>query len=358
MMDYEHILKLPVYDLAQKEKEKIFVDYLKDLTGYHMENCEMYGRFIRKEGWTASGTERIDEIPFVPVRVFKDLELRSVPCGQVFKVMTSSGTTGQKTSKIFLDRKTAANQQKTLVNIVSQYIGSKRLPVLIIDSENVIKDRRMFSARGAGILGFSIVGSHRLFALDDRMNLKLDEINGFLEKFQDRPILVFGFTYMIWEFFYKELVRRNIRLKMPQGIMIHGGGWKKLQKEAVEPLVFHKCIEEVSGISSVHDYYGMVEQTGCIYMECEQGYLHTSVYSDIIIRNGEDFSVCKMGEEGIVQVLSLLPESYPGHSILTEDRGVMIGEDTCPCGRRGRYFKITGRIKNAEIRGCSDTFTL
>jgi hypothetical protein len=54
--------------------------------------------------------------------------------------------------------------------------------------------------------------------------------------------------------------------------------------------------------------------------------------------------------------LSILPNSYPGHSLLTEDEGVLIGEDDCMCGRLGKYFKIVGRLKNAEIRGCSDTY--
>jgi hypothetical protein len=52
----------------------------------------------------------------------------------------------------------------------------------------------------------------------------------------------------------------------------------------------------------------------------------------------------------------MLPESYPGHVLLTEDKGVILGEDDCPCGRKGKYFKIIGRLKNAEIRGCSDTY--
>lgn len=69
-----------------------------------------------------------------------------------------------------------------------------------------------------------------------------------------------------------------------------------------------------------------------------------------------DFSVCGFGEAGIVQVVSMLPESYPGHSLLTEDEGVILGEDDCPCGRRGKYFKILGRLPQAEIRGCSDTY--
>ena len=91
-------------------------------------------------------------------------------------------------------------------------------------------------------------------------------------------------------------------------------------------------------------------------MECEYGHLHASIFSDVITRKKEDFSVCNLGEEGIVQVVSAIPESYPGHSILTEDQGIILGEDDCPCGRLGKYFKITGRVKNAEVRGCSDTY--
>jgi hypothetical protein len=100
----------------------------------------------------------------------------------------------------------------------------------------------------------------------------------------------------------------------------------------------------------------MVEQTGCIYMECECGHLHASIFSDVVVRNPLNFSVNKIGERGIVQVLSTIPTSYPGHSLLTEDEGVILGEDDCPCGRKGKYFKIFGRLKNAEIRGCSDTY--
>lgn len=66
--------------------------------------------------------------------------------------------------------------------------------------------------------------------------------------------------------------------------------------------------------------------------------------------------VADIREKGIVQVLSILPHSYPGHSLLTEDEGIVLGDDGCLCGRLGKYFKISGRLKNAEIRGCSDTY--
>ena len=71
---------------------------------------------------------------------------------------------------------------------------------------------------------------------------------------------------------------------MSNGILIHGGGWKKLKNEAVEPETFKSELQRVCGLSEIHDYYGMVEQTGCIYMECECGHLHASIFSDVITR--------------------------------------------------------------------------
>ena len=60
-----------------------------------------------------------------------------------------------------------------------------------------------------------------------------------------------------------------------------------------------------------------------------------------------------VGETGLIQVSSVLPRSYPGHVLLTEDEGRILGEDDCPCGRKGKYFEILGRVKRAEVRGAA-----
>ena len=214
----------------------------------------------------------------------------------------------------------------------------------------------MFSARGAGILGFSIFAKDRFFALDENMQLDIEGMKAFLQKHEGEDLFLFGFTFIIWQHFYRELIRTGYHPDLSKGILIHGGGWKKLIAETVSQEQFKRELHTVCGITKIHNYYGMVEQTGTIYMECEYGHLHTPVFSDVIVRNAEDFSVAGIGDEGLIQVVSILPKSYPGHSLLTEDQGVILGEDNCPCGRMGKYFKIHGRIKNAEIRGCSDTY--
>ena len=355
-MEYADFLReYKPFSMPQSQKEKIFSEVLDRLTAYHMKNCESYRRILEAFDYMP-GSKSCAEIPFLPVRLFKEMELRSCKEEDVFKTMTSSGTSGQVVSKIYLDRDTAANQQKTLARIMSEYTGGHRLPMIIIDSPSVLKNREMFSARGAGILGFSIFGRKKIYALNDDMELELEKITDFLEAHRDERILLFGFTFMIWQHFYKALQECGVKFDLSKGILIHGGGWKKLQQEAVSPREFNRALQDVCGIRQVYNYYGMVEQTGCICMECEEGHLHVSSYSDIIIRRGRDFSVADIGEKGIIQVISLLPKSYPGHSLLTEDEGVLLGIDDCPCGRNGKYFQIMGRLKNAEIRGCSDTY--
>lgn len=358
-MTFEEIMGLGPYAIEQEEKNRLLTARLLELTRLHMQRCPAYGRILRAIGCDPAGFRDIGDIPFLPVHLFKEMELKSVSDDCIVKTVTSSGTSGQDVSRIFLDRRTASNQQKALVKIVSDYAGTGRMPMIIIDCPSVVKNRSMFSARGAGILGFSIFAAKKVYALGDDMVLDVDALQEFIEIHKKQKILLFGFTFMVWQHFYKELLRLKgcgISFDLSNAILIHGGGWKKLSDEAVSREVFHDRLKDVCGLDSIHDYYGMAEQTGCIYMQCEYGHLHASIFSDVIIRRPIDFSVAGQGEKGIIQVVSAIPESYPGHSLLTEDEGEVIGTDDCPCGRKGRYIKIYGRLKNAEVRGCSDTY--
>lgn len=355
-LDYESLLAMKPYSLKKEEKRALYGRWLTELTDYHRVNCGLYDKLLTGLGIPRFSKMEEEDILMLPVGFFKDYELKSIKGEGVFKTITSSGTSTQKTSKIYLDADNARYQQMALVNIGNDFWGEERLPLLVIDSPEVLKNRQMFSARGAGILGFSIFASRIHYALDRDMKLDKAALEEFTRRYRGKKVLVFGFTYMIWEYFYKALAGKNIELHMPEAVLLHGGGWKKLQDQAVSTDEFKEGLRRVSGIEEVYNYYGMAEQTGCIYMECPCGHLHASLYSDIIIRRPADFGVCGAGEKGIVQVLSPLAHSYPGHSILTEDEGVLLGEDDCPCGRLGKYFKIIGRIQNAEVRGCSDTY--
>ena len=352
----EDFYELDPYELNSAEKNKMLTGELLTLTEYHREHCKKYADFLNAVGFDKSKVKNVSDIPFFPVRMFKEFDLKSIDDSEIFKTMTSSGTTGQKVSKIYLDKETALSQQKVMIRILSSYWGKKRLPMLVIDTPTVVKNREMFTARGAAIIGLNIVSRDTVYVLNDDMSLNYEKLESFLEKYNGQRFIIFGFTFLVWEHFYSELLKCEKRYDLSQAFLMTGGGWKKLETSAVSRERFKEEFSKLCKVEHFLDHYGMVEQTGCIYAECECGHLHASIYSDVITRRYEDFSPCEVGEKGIIQVVSVLPHSYPGHALLTEDEGVILGEDDCPCGRKGKYIKIFGRLKSAELRGCSDTY--
>lgn len=352
-MNLEIFFETTPYSWDKQQKDSILLECLSNLTRFHYENCKEYRSLLNALKFNHT-PKSLNEIPFLPVGLFKELELMSITKEDIFKILTSSGTSGQQTSKIFLSQEVAAYQRKTLVKVVSNFIGKERVSMVILDTASVLKDRAKFSARGAGVLGFSIFAKDTMYAFDDSMQLNLESLQAFLAKHKGERILFFGFTFIVWEHFYKALKNHSITLNV-NAILIHGGGWKKLIDRAVSKEDFKADLGDV-GINEVYDYYGMAEQVGSIYMECEKGYLHSSHFSKVIVRNPYDFAPCKIGEKGVVQVMSVIAKSYPGHSLLTQDLGVICGVDDCACGRKGEYFKVLGRLQSAEIRGCSDTY--
>jgi len=346
----------PVYGLDREKKSDALADALSQLTWWHARGCSPYARILRAHSYQDGQRFALEQVPFLPVRLFKEYELSSVPAEDVFKVLTSSGTTSQRVSRIVLDRDTSMAQTKALVLILQQFLGKARLPMLIIDHPGVIKNRKSFSARGAGILGLSNFGRDHTYALrDEDMTPDIDVIRAFLERHRGQRVFLFGFTFMVWKYFYQALKDISDPPKFEDAILIHSGGWKKLLEEAVDNDTFKRALGTTLNIRAVHNFYGMVEQVGSVFMECERGRLHAPAFADVLIRDARDWSVLPKGKQGLIQVLSALPTSYPGHSLLTEDVGEWIGIDDCPCGRLGRTFRVHGRIAKAELRGCSDT---
>jgi hypothetical protein len=351
-MTFDDLLAQPQFSLSQAEKEASLTPVLNELTAHHRTRCPEYARLLDViyPGRDKAGC--IAEVPYVPVGLFKTHRLQSVPNQEVFKTMTSSGTTGQQVSQIVIDRETARRQTTALSRIMMYVLGPDRLPMVLIESGSLIKDRLRFNARAAGVLGMANFGRLHFYALDDEMKLDLSGLRAFLQKFGDKPFLMFGFTFMVWQYLLQQIEGKGLDLS--NGILIHSGGWKKLQEIAVGNSEFRQRMAQACGLKRIYNFYGMVEQVGSVYLEGEDGYLYPPNFADVIIRDPLTFAEQPTGKPGLIQVVSAVPLSYPGHSILTEDLGVIEGIDNSTCARRGKYFSVIGRVPKAELRGCSD----
>ena len=344
-----NLLKSNIFNWNKNQKLNIFSEALGQLNNHHFKNCEMYKRIFANHRKNFK-TKKIENNPFIPVELFKKYHLYSTKENFNNKVITSSGTGGKK-SQIYLDRITSINQSRVLSKILATYFNNNKYSLLVMDKK--ITNSNMISASSAGILGFSLYANKIFFLKNNNNSFNLAGIKRFIAD-KSKNKLVFGFTGQVWEqlHYYKNLFNKyNIKFKNID--LLHGGGWKKMSDKKISQKIFQYTLKKKFGFSNIINYYGLVEQTGSIFFQCKKNnYFHTSVFSDIIVRNQKFQSV--INQKGSVQLISLIPTSYPGHNIITQDIGEILGEDDCSCGIKGKYFKIYGRLKSSEIRGCSD----
>lgn len=347
------ILDSKKFSVTKKKHKNFFRQNINHLNRYHFKNSILYKKILSFQNFNFNKNYDLSEMPFLPVRLFKEFDMLSINKKKIFKTLNSSGTSGQNRSKIYLDKVNSSNQVKALQKIVSKIIGKDRLPMLIIDRNTRHDERYEFNARIAAINGFSIFGKDHTFVLDSNFNFDYKVLDSFLKKYKNKKFLIFGFTSFVFQYLINKFDKKKINSDFSNAILIHGGGWKKLEKLKISNKKFKTKLKNTFNLKNVHNYYGLVEQTGSIFIECNCGYLVTSEFSDILIRD-ENFNILKKNQTGLIQLFSLLPTSYPGHNILTEDIGKIIDDNNCNCSFNGKKFLVEGRVKEAEIRGCSD----
>lgn len=330
----------------------VFWDHLNNLHEYHLANSAEY-RLISQH-FTSPHPDSF--LPFVPVSLFKSYDLKSIPDHLIYRVLLSSGTTGQAPSRIFLDRVNSKHQQIALSSLFTVNTNLSRPNILILDTPATASRQAPFSARKAGILGFSSLCRKSFYGLKDDYTIDYNSVESAINS--SHQLLVFGFTYIAYQYFLNQL---NSFPQLPSDlkvVFLHGGGWKKLLSLSITIPQFNELVTHKTHIQHVVNYYGMVEQTGSLFFECPHGYMHTNHLASLIPRNVDTLSPdLSVGEHlRVAQVLSALPTSYPGHSILTDDLvSIQFPVNSCSCGMRGLTFKIHGRLPKSEQRGCSDT---
>jgi len=346
------IIKSP-YSLSNSNKKKFFQKKIKQLTNFHFKNCYEYKKILKFFNYNIKKKYKIEQLPFLPVQIFKDFQLMSVNEKKVVKVMRSSGTSTSNPAKIFLDKENLENQARALKQIFQFNFGEERLPMLVIENESNIKKKNYFDAKMAAFYGFSKFGKNYEFVINDENNLDYFKLNNFLEKFNKQKFLIVGFTSVVYENLIKRINIKKIKKNFANGILIHGGGWKKIEDQKIPKQKFNFLLKKNLKIKDVFNYYGLVEQTGSIFFECKCGYFISTDFSEIIIRDA-NFKLVNNGQKGFIQLLSTLSTSYPGHNILTQDIGEIVDKSLCSCKLNGKRFLVHGRSKVAEIRGCSD----
>ena len=350
-----------VYSGTDKTEE-LFLQALQEELMFHYEHNEMYRRFCDRKGFDPhEPLKRVEDIPPVAVSVFKDLggSLSSVPKEDIKLRLQSSATSGVP-STIVVDKETSKRQAKAMVKVMQEFIGKERKPFLVMDMDPRGEFKALLGARFAAITGYLNFASKAGYFLKAKAGVSyfdIDAIRDYVAALpQDQPVVVFGFTYILYSNVLKAVRAAGERIALPKGSkIIHIGGWKKLESEKIDKELFNEQLSDCFGLEPVDviDIYGFTEQMGLNYPDCPCGCKHASSYVRVLARDVVTGEVLPAGQEGKMEFVTPIPHSYPGNAVLTDDLGVVYGEP-CPYGRPGTRFKISGRLKKAEIRGCGD----
>ena len=366
MNSFDKLLSTEPHYLNNSDKDVLFKTALADNFEHHYKNCAHYQRLCKKRGWVAPINKdfNLEDFPYLPVEIFKNMNLSSISNENIVRTLQSSATSGQTPSTVVLDNETRKRQMQTLVWFLSHRLGKSRRPFIVmdVDPKSIKSGQDTISARAAAVRGFLIAASSAKYCMsqdeDGEMYLELESLENALEDVQasGKQAVIFGYTYVFYIYAAKQLQKKGVNFNLPNTTILHIGGWKKLQSQATDKDTFNRTMSDVFGVktNNIIDCYGFTEQLGVVYLDGEDGLKRTSEVSEIIVRDPITLLPCKDGDEGLLEFITPLPLSYPGHAILTDDIGRIISRNQGKDGRQGVAFEILGRRKKAEIRGCGD----
>ncbi|MEV6105821.1 acyl-protein synthetase [Streptomyces sp. NPDC051940] len=343
---------MSVFTLPQAERERLLVPELAELTEYHRRASAPYRNLLAALGHSASVVpERMADLPWLPVGLLRERDFSSLAPGRATRSLSTSGTTGAPT-RIALDPASAAGEMRQVVRTLQEVTGPRRLPMLIADSRDVLRSGTALSMRAGLVRALMQLGRDHVFLLDGEGGPDAPAARAFLAEHGGGPFLLCGVTALVWELGHGLAHRHG--LDLTHGIVLHGGGWKRLADRAVDRAEFRDRFRRDTGATRIHDYYGMTEQGGTLFLEGPEGDgLYCPDFADVIVREPVSWQEATPGTPGVIQVVSTVPRSHPGHLLLTEDWGVVHGVDDGYWP--GKRFSVLGRLPRTRARGCSDT---
>ena len=161
MIDFKKIFSNKPFILNEIKKKPLFFKSQKQLSEYHYRNCPEYKNICDNMFKKINKCVSLEELPFIHVKVFKELNLKSIDKKNLSKTLHSSGTSGKAKSKINIDRNTSLLQSKALINIFSSIIKKKVTFFFIEDS--IGENLNSISASIAAIRGFSQMSKETIF---------------------------------------------------------------------------------------------------------------------------------------------------------------------------------------------------
>jgi phenylacetate-coenzyme A ligase PaaK-like adenylate-forming protein len=297
---------------------------------YQAINCKPYQEYIQHLGILPQHIVRIEDIPFIPIELFKSHKIISSSEKEEI-VFTSSGTTGKNTSSHYVAD--IALYEKSFINCFERFYGPPSDYVIIGLLPSYLE-------RGGSSLVYMV---DKLIKLcnNEESGFYLNEYDILAKKLIDldnkgQKTFLIGVSYALLDLIEKH------SFKLKHCTILETGGMKGRRKEMIKTEL-HQNLTTGFGVENIHSEYGMTELLSQAYSQGDERFF-SPPWMKILIRDPYDpFTLLGNNNSGGINIIDLA-NIFSCSFIETKDLGKTFNDGS---------FEILGRFDNSDIRGCN-----
>ena len=310
--------------------EAEFTKHAVALFQYQYQHNSVYRLFTDSLKVNPALVSSIEQIPFLPVELFKSSKIVS---GEFFSEarFTSSGTTGEQTA-VHHVKEIELYEEDFLAGFRHFYGEPEEFVFLALLPSYLERE-----------------GSSLIYMMEKLIEWSDDSRSGFFLhnhrdlyelllslKAENKKVLLLGVTYALLDFV------EAFQIDFSELIVMETGGMKGKRKEMIREEV-HQLLCPAFGVKTIHSEYGMTELLSQGYSS-GNGIFQTPPWMKIVIRDMYDpMRVLEKGQSGGVNIIDF--GNIDSCAFLaTQDLGKIHADGS---------FEISGRIDFSDIRGCN-----
>jgi hypothetical protein len=297
---------------------------------YQVVSNKTYRDYLKILEINTSAITRLEEIPFIPVELFKSQKIITGDGRPALK-FESSGTTGAiKNKHYIIDPGLYASSFEKCFSLF--YGSPDRYCILALLPSYLERKNSSLVYMVNGLIRMS---NHKSsgFYLNN-----LSELSETLKKLEseEHPVILLGVSFALVR------LAEKFPMHLEHTIIMETGGMKGRQEEMIRE-VLHGILSEAFHVNEIHSEYGMTELLSQAYSK-GHGLFQTPPWMKILIRDTYDpFTYLSAGTSGGINIIDLA-NLYSCSFIATQDIGRIN-----PSGS----FEVLGRFDNSDIRGCN-----
>ncbi|MDO8999284.1 MAG: acyl transferase [Bacteroidota bacterium] len=318
-------------DIFNIASEKDFLELSLSIFNFQYRENAIYNKWVKLLNVDAEKVNSIEQIPFLPIEVFKTHQVVSTAINSNTIKFTSSSTTSQIPATHFVND--VSTYEKSFLKAFNLFYGEPSAYCFLALLPNYLQRKGSSLVYMCDKLIKESDHPFSGFFLDDIDNL-ISKINHL--KQSNQKVILIGVSYALMDLCDKEIeLNENF-------IVIETGGMKGTRKELLKSEL-HAYLKRGFKIDTIHSEYGMTELLSQAYSLGNSEFVSPPWMKFLIREVSDPLKIRTDNKTGGINVIDLANFNSCSF-IATKDLGKL---------NENNKLELMGRYDNSDVRGCN-----